>query len=43
MDKEQQETFLIHFDTRVNNDEIIHKISLETFIKTTQRLEKTLY
>lgn len=42
MDKEQQETFLIHFDTRGNHDEIIHKISLETFIKTTQSLEKTL-
>ncbi len=36
------ETFFIHFDTRGNDGEVIHQISLETFIKTSQSLRKIL-
>ena len=39
---EQQETFFIHFDTRGRDGEVVHQISLDTFIKTTQSLEKIL-
>ena len=39
---EQQETFFIHFDTRRRDGEVVHQISLDTFIKTTQSLEKIL-
>ena len=42
MNQEQQEEFFIHFDTRGRNDEVVHQISLDTFIKTAQSLEKVL-
>ncbi len=42
MNQGQQEKFFIHFDTRGRDGEVVHQISLDTFIKTTQSLEKIL-
>lgn len=42
MSQDQQETFFIHFDTRGINDQVVHQISLDTFIKTAQSLERVL-
>jgi hypothetical protein len=42
MNQDQQEIFFIHFDTRAKNDEVIHQISLDTFIEVTKSLEKVL-
>lgn len=42
MSEKQIETFFIHFDTRGSDGEVVHQLSLETFIETAHGLKKSL-